>query len=365
MDFSQKISANKVRQLLFLVAILSLGIILYMQMAFMLSAFLGAMALYMILRRAMIRLVFEKKWRKWAAATLLMTLSFLVIVLPFAWIAYVLADKITLFLRQPEIIKSTFEKIQFYLIAHLKLDLLSDANMDKIITGITNFIPTFLTSTLTSLANIVVMYFLLWFLLVNAGAIERWLQKNLPFHPANRQKVIHEVKESVMSNAVGLPIMGAIQGVVAGIGYWIFDAPDPLLWGIVTGICSFIPFVGTMAAWVPVAILSFASGDTGNALGQVFWGLFVIGLSDNVFRMILQKKIGNIHPIITVFGVIVGLNMFGFLGLIFGPLLISLFLLLVEIYINEFVNPELHVEPITQRNSEEKDHSDDVSDTLA
>lgn len=350
--------------MLFLLAILSLGIMLYLQMAFMLSAFLGAMALYMILRRAMIRLVFEKKWPKWAAATLLMTVSFLVIVLPFVWIAYVLADKITPFLQQPEIIKTTFQKIQLYLIEHLKLDLLSDANMDKLTSGITNFIPGLLSSTLTSLANIVVTYFLLWFLLINAGAIERWLQRNLPFHPDNRQKVIHEVKESVMSNAVGLPIMGAIQGFVAGIGFWIFEAPDPLLWGIVTGICSFIPFVGTMAAWVPIAILSFASGDTGNAVGQVFWGLFVIGLSDNVFRMILQRKIGNIHPIITVFGVIVGLNMFGFLGLIFGPLLISLFLLLVEIYINEFVNPELHVEPITQRKTEEKDEAGGSTQTM-
>lgn len=354
MDFSQKISANKVRQILFLLAVLSLGIILYLQMSFMLSAFLGAMALYMILRRPMIRLVFDKKWKKWAAATLLMTLSFLVIVLPFAWIAYILADKITPFLQKPEIIKSTFEKMQTYLIQHVHLDLLSDANMDKVTSAVTNFIPTLLSSTLTTLANVVVMYFLLWFLLINAGSIERWLQRNLPFHPDNRQKVIHEVKESVMSNAVGLPIMGAIQGIIAGIGYWIFKAPDPLLWGIVTGICSFIPFVGTMAAWVPIAILSFASGDTGNAIGQVIWGLIVIGMSDNVFRMILQKRIGDIHPIITVFGVIVGLNMFGFLGLIFGPLLISLFLLLVEIYINEYVNPELNVEPITQRNAEEK-----------
>ncbi|MGC4059161.1 MAG: AI-2E family transporter [Chitinophagaceae bacterium] len=359
MDFSQKIHANKVRQVLFLIAVTTLGILLYLQMSFMLSAFLGAMALYMILRRSMIKLVFEKGWKKWVAATMLMTLSFIVIVLPFAWIAYILADKITPFIQHPEIIKNTFVKMQTYLIQHVKLDLLSDANMGKVTTGITNFIPTVLSSTANTLVNLVVMYFLLWFMLINAGAIERWLQKNLPFQPENRQKVIHEVKESVMSNAVGLPIMGIIQGVIAGIGYWIFNAPDPLLWGIVTGICSFIPFVGTMAAWVPIAILSFASGDTGNAIGQVIWGLIVIGCSDNVFRMILQRRIGNIHPIITVFGVIVGLNMFGFLGLIFGPLLISLFLLLVEIYINEFVNPALHVEPITQRNGGDSDEEKD------
>jgi predicted PurR-regulated permease PerM len=131
--------------------------------------------------------------------------------------------------------------------------------------------------------------------------------------------------------------MGLIQGVLAGIGFWIFNVQNPVIWGIVTGICSFIPFVGTMAAWVPIALLTFANGDINNGIGITLWGLIVIGLSDNVIRMILQKHLGDAHPLLTVFGVIVGLNMFGFLGLIFGPLIISLFLLLVKIYVKEFV----------------------------
>lgn len=365
MDFQAKIPANKVRQVLFMLSLLTIGVILYLQMSFMLGAFLGSMALYMVLRKPMYKLVYEKRWKKWLAASMLMLISFVLIVLPFAWIGYILANKITPFIQHPEIVTATAEKIQVYLNQRFKMDILSEANLAKITNKVSTIIPAVLSSTANTIVNIVVAYFLLWFMLTNASKVELWLQRNLPFLPENRLKVIHEVKESVLSNAVGLPIMGVIQGTIAAIGYWIFNAPDPLLWGIVTGICSFIPFVGTMAAWVPIAILSFAGGDTGNAIGQVIWGLVVIGCSDNVFRMILQKKIGDIHPMITVFGVIVGLNMFGFLGLIFGPLLISLFLLLVKIYINEFVNPELNVEPITQRNSEEKeDEKKDESHTL-
>ncbi|MBL7710877.1 MAG: AI-2E family transporter [Chitinophagaceae bacterium] len=354
MDFNIKIPANKVRQVLFLASILALGLILYLQMTFMLGAFLGATALYMLLRKMMYKLVYEKHWKKWIAASLLMLLSFIVIVLPFAWIGYILADKITPIIHNPEIITKTADKIQDYLNQRFGMDILSEPNLAKITNAISNLIPKVLSSTANTLVNVVVAYFLLWFLLMNAGNVERWLQRNLPFQPDNRKKVIQEVKESVMSNAVGLPIMGAIQGALAVLGYWMFDAPDPLLWGIVTGICSFIPFVGTMAAWVPIALLSFAAGDTSNGLAQVAWGLIVIGGSDNVFRMILQKRIGNIHPMITVFGVIIGLNMFGFLGLIFGPLLISLFLLLVKIYLNEFVDKSVHVDVITHR-GEDKD----------
>lgn len=355
MDFNTQIPANKVRQVLFLLTVITLGVILFMQTSFMISAFLGAVALYMILRKMMYKLVYEKHWKKWIAAMVLMIASFIVIVLPFAWIGYILAQKITPFIQHPEIITNTAAKMQGYINQRFNMDILSQPNLEKITNFISASIPTVLSSTANTLLNIVVAYFLLWFMLTNASKVEIWLQRHLPFKPENKQKVIIEVRESVMSNAVGLPIMGAIQGVIAMIGYWIFDAPDPVLWGIVTGICSFIPFVGTMATWVPLAILAFASGDVNNGIGQVLWGLIVIGMSDNVFRMILQKKIGDIHPLITVFGVIIGLNMFGFLGLIFGPLIISLFILLIKIYVNEFIDSKVEVDVITQRGGDDKD----------
>lgn len=70
---------------------------------------------------------------------------------------------------------------------------------------------------------------------------------------------------------------------------------------------------------------------------MAIWGFGIIGLVDNVFRLLVNKKLGNIHPLITIFGVLVGLQLFGFIGLIFGPLLISMFILLLRIYGNEFL----------------------------
>ncbi|MCC6186873.1 MAG: AI-2E family transporter [Chitinophagaceae bacterium] len=337
MNTLQKIPANKIRQILFLTTLLSFAVLLFWQTAFLISAFLGAVALYMVLRLPMYKLVYEKKWKKWAAATLLMSISFVVIVLPFAWIGYILVDKISPYFNQPQIIIATFEKIQNYINQKIGRDLISQINISKFTEHISDFVTPLISSIANASLNIVFAYFLLWFLLTKSSEVEIWLKKNLPFLPENRSKVLAEVKESVMSNAVGLPIMGAIQGLLAMLGYWIFGVENPVLWGIVTGICSFIPFVGTMAAWIPIAILSFANGDINNGLGVTFWGLIVIGMSDNIFRLLIQKKLGDIHPLITVFGVVVGLNLFGFLGLIFGPLLISLFLLLVRIYLSEFV----------------------------
>jgi predicted PurR-regulated permease PerM len=81
----------------------------------------------------------------------------------------------------------------------------------------------------------------------------------------------------------------------------------------------------------------FAAQKNWQAISMLIYGFGVIGTVDNIFRFTLQKKMGNVHPLITVFGVVIGISLFGFIGLIFGPILISMFILLVKIYMNEFI----------------------------
>lgn len=340
MNNEQQIASIRIRQVLILLLIVSLGVFMFYQLAFMLSSFLGAITLFMILRSSMYRLVYEKKWKKWIAACVLMIGSFVVLILPFTWVGYILINKISPFFNNSALILENANKIQDYINNRFGFDILSEKNIELISSKITDIALPFIGSLANALMNIVVAYFLLWFMLYNAGKIERWLLRNLPFNYENRNLVLKEVRESVISNAVGLPIMAAIQGILAAIGFWIFGVNDFVVWGTITGICSFIPFVGTIAGWAPLALLSFANGDFNNGIGLVIWGLVVIGMSDNIVRMVLQKQIGDAHPLVTVFGVIVGLNIFGFLGLIFGPLLISLFLLLVKIYYAEYVKSQ-------------------------
>jgi len=98
-----------------------------------------------------------------------------------------------------------------------------------------------------------------------------------------------------------------------------------------------MPVVGAALIYVPLTVMMFAQGHTGKGIAMGIWGFGFIGLVDNLFRFILNKRLGNIHPLITIFGVIVGVQLFGFIGLIFGPLLISLFILLLRIYSSEFI----------------------------
>jgi predicted PurR-regulated permease PerM len=79
-----------------------------------------------------------------------------------------------------------------------------------------------------------------------------------------------------------------------------------------------------------------SQGQTYQGIGVLIWGFVIIGGIDNVVRFLVAKKLANVHPLTTIFGVIMGVNLFGFLGIIFGPILLSIFVVLIEIYINEY-----------------------------
>ena len=99
-----------------------------------------------------------------------------------------------------------------------------------------------------------------------------------------------------------------------------------------------IPVVGTALVWVPVAIILAIKGHWFGAVGIMAYGVLVVAQSDNLTRFILQKKMADIHPLITIFGVVIGISMFGFMGVIFGPLILSLFVLFVNMFKQEYLD---------------------------
>ena len=123
---------------------------------------------------------------------------------------------------------------------------------------------------------------------------------------------------------------------------------EPFFWFGVTCIAGMLPVVGAALAYVPLAIIFFANDQTWQGVAMTIFGFGIIGTVDNVLRFTLLKKMGNVHPLTTVFGVIIGLSLFGFIGLIFGPLLISLFMLLLKIYSSEFITKQRDVNKVME-----------------
>ncbi len=168
--------------------------------------------------------------------------------------------------------------------------------------------------------------------------MEKGLEDHLPLSHDSISLLKHETQNMVVSNAIGIPIIMIGQGLIAALGYWALGIGNALVWGVLTGLCGLIPVVGTAIVWLPLAINSFVAGDVWTGVFLILHGSLIISSVDNVSRMFFMKKYADVHPLITIFGIILGMNLFGFWGIIFGPLVISVFLILLKIYRNEFLS---------------------------
>ena len=334
------IHQNRIRQVFFLVIIVLLGLLLFSELYTFLPALLGAVTLYIVMRRWMFHLTIKKKWRKGWTAALLMLLSMIVILLPIAVLINMLSSKITFAIQHSDELVGSLKKIVTEIEQKFNIKIARDENINKLGDFIRSSIPKLLGATFNTLGTIFFMYFILYFMLVNGRKMEANIYEHIPLKDENAMMLGTEVKNMVISNSVVIPVIAVLQGIVAVIGYLIIGVNEPWFWFVVTCITAMLPVVGAALAYVPLAIIFFANGDTGKGVFMLIYGFGVIGTVDNIFRFTLARKIGNVHPLVTVFGVIIGLSVFGFIGLIFGPLLISLFLLLLKIYSSEFITKQ-------------------------
>ncbi len=327
---------NSIRQILFLLLILLIGVILFLELNVFLPALLGAYTLYILLRNSYQKLVHTRKWKPGLAAGLLMLLSFIVIMLPILLLINMLSAKVSFAVQHSTDVLTRIETFIHQYEQEYGFEILNQQNIAKLSGMAANSLPSILGATISTLTTIVFMNFILFFMLTQGRKMEAGFYTAVPLHNDNIHLLRTELNKLVFSNAVGIPLIAVLQGIVALIGYWIIGVNQPMFWFVVTCIAAMLPVVGAALAYVPLALLFFADGDPTRGVIMLIFGFGVVGLVDNIFRFWLQKKIGDVHPLITVFGVIVGVQLFGFIGLIFGPILISLFLLLVKVYAKEF-----------------------------
>ncbi len=332
------IDQNRLRQIVFLLLIAGLGILLFIELYSFLPAALGAATLYILLRKSMFYLTEKRKWRAGAAALLLMFVSLILILLPVWILVDMLYDKVTYAVSHANewivAIKKTIAAFE----SRYNIELLSDENIARIGNAVSTAVPSILGATFNGLTAIFFMYFILYFMFVSGRVMEKVLYDYIPLQDHNVNRLEKEIHTMVFSNAVGIPVVAVAQGVVGLIGYWLIGVDEPFFWFGVTCIAGMLPVIGAALAYIPLTVIFLAAGSLGQGIAMAIYGFGVIGTVDNLLRFSLLRKIGDVHPLTTVFGVIIGLNLFGFIGLIFGPLLISMFNLLLRIYSSEFLS---------------------------
>lgn len=335
---------DRLRQLLLLAIVITLGMLLVFELYIFLPGLLGGITFYILGRGLFFQCIYQKKWKKGWTAMLFIFVLLIIISIPIYVSVALISPKINDMVNNQDKIMSGIKVISEKIKASTGMQLMTADNIKNVSLKISSFIPTVLNSTAMIATNLIMMFFLMYYLLVNGAAIEKYLSKIIPLKRHNVQSLASETKVMIRANALGIPIICVVQGLFATLGYYIFGVDDWGLWGFVTGVFAFFPLVGTMIIWVPIVLFMFATNLTLPAVGLMIYSIVVTGNVDYITRLGLLKRMGDVHPMITVLGVIVGLNLFGFMGLIFGPLLVSYFVILVKIYINEFSDEDVAVE---------------------
>ncbi len=342
---------NHLRQVILLLLIGFIGILMLRHFYIFLPGVLGAITLYIVSRKTYLNLTGKKKWKPgWTA--FLYILGFIIIIcLPVYIAAVLVTPKLVALFNNPVqltiALKSFSNKIQ----DATGIELFNSGSLKNATKSLANNIPLLLTGTANFLTNLLLMFFVLYYMLIHGEKMEKYLHDLMPLKETNRHILSNETDIMIRANAIGIPLLAVIQGLVGTLGFWIFGVDDFAIWGFLAGVASLIPIVGTGLIWVPLTVYLLAINHVWQGVGLGIYSLVILTNIDYVARITVLRKIGDVHPLITILGVIIGLSMFGFLGLVFGPLLISYFIVLVRIYRNEF-----NAQPISPLHAE-KDHT--------
>ena len=317
--------------------ILGLGLLLFLKMTPFMGGILGACTIYIMVRDQMLYLTQKKKIRKSVTAIILLIEAILCFLVPLSLAVWLLISNLQTVNVDTATFVDTITNLADWIRRKTEYDLLSKENISSI-ASILPGIGQFLMGGISSFAvNLFVLVFVLYFMLIGGTKMEQYIYELLPFSDSNKKHVMNEINMIVRANAIGIPLLAIIQGAIATLGYYLFDAPSALLFGFLTCFATVIPIVGTTLVWFPLAAYMAISGDWPHAIGLLLYCGLIVTNIDNLIRFILQKKMADTHPLITIFGVVIGLSLFGFMGVIFGPLLISIFILCVNIFKEQYL----------------------------
>jgi predicted PurR-regulated permease PerM len=190
----------------------------------------------------------------------------------------------------------------------------------------------------SALLTVVVALWTMYYVLLDWPRIARHLERISPLYPRDTRELVTEFQDVGRRAFVGTVATAIVEGLLAGVGFALTGVPEPITWGVLLGILSFIPAIGTLFVWVPAAVWLITTGAVARGIVLVAWSLIIVmALSDYVVRPRLVGRGGGTHPLLMLIALLGGLSVFGISGLIVGPVVVSLFVAAAHIYERERV----------------------------
>jgi predicted PurR-regulated permease PerM len=189
-----------------------------------------------------------------------------------------------------------------------------------------------LVAGLAGFAGDAILTFLILFFVFRDGpaALQNFTSM-LPLSPEQAVRLLSGIRDSIVANLYGILAVGFAQGLLTGIALTVLRVPSALLLGLAAAVCSLVPIVGTMLVWLPAAIYLMVTGHLWKGIVLVLWGALVVGTIDNIIRPLVIGSKVELHPLLLLFSLLGGLQVFGFIGVFIGPVVISVIAALINI----------------------------------
>jgi predicted PurR-regulated permease PerM len=193
-----------------------------------------------------------------------------------------------------------------------------------------------LTGVISNIAGFVVslilVIFTLYYFLKDGHKFREFVEKIFPLQRSHETLLMQKLESAVKGVVQGSFTVAMLQGTASTVGFFIFGVPQPLLWGVFTVLAALVPTVGTLLSLVPAIAYLFLSGHTGSGIGMTIWAVISIQAIDNFVSPRLIGHKTNLHPLVTLLSILGGLGLFGYMGFLLGPIIMAVFISLLEIY---------------------------------
>ena len=186
--------------------------------------------------------------------------------------------------------------------------------------------------------NLTVAFFGVFYLLLRPNETWDAVRPFIPFSTRNAERLRQEFHDATISTLVGTGLSAAIHGVLVSLGFWVAGIPNAALWGVVTMVFAILPVLGSGMVWGPGVIALLLQHRPVAALLLALWGILVVGNVDYVIRPMVARRFAHVHPLVTLMGALIGVPFFGILGLLVGPLALSYFFELIDMYREEYLS---------------------------
>lgn len=313
---------------------------------FLMSIIIGVLLafLFLPLYKFILRFIKSRNFSSFLVCVLLIS----IIVIPLWYLApiaieqsikfYMASQQLDLITTFKTIFPSFFQSEQFSAEIGSALQSFITKTTNSLMNSFSNFILNFPNILL----QLLVVFFTFFFVLKDSQGLIDYIKSLLPFSKEVEKKLFTSTKNITMSILYGQVVTGIFQGLIAGLGFFIFKVPNALLFTVLVTLAGILPLIGTALVWVPITIYFLIAGNTFSAIGIMIFGL-ISTIIENLLKPIWVSRLTKVNSSIILIGMIGGLFLFGIIGIILGPLILAYLLIVLEVYRNKKI-PGIFIE---------------------